>query len=100
MRIGFIGLGNVGGKLAGSILRNGLDLTVRDLDQSAAQHLLDAGASWAESPKQMAERCDVVITCLPSPAASAHVLEDVSKTANDRKISPHRMLRLGDVNDE
>ncbi len=75
MKIGFIGLGNVGGKLAGSILRNGLDLTVRDLDKSAAQHLLDAGASWGESPKQMAQECDVVITCLPSPAASAHVLE-------------------------
>ena len=75
MKIGFIGLGNVGGKLSGSILRNGLDLMVRDLDKGAAQHLLDAGASWAESPKEMAEACDVVITCLPSPAASAAVLE-------------------------
>ena len=37
MKIGFIGLGNVGGKLAGSILRNGMDLTVRDLDETAAQ---------------------------------------------------------------
>ena len=75
MKIGFIGLGNVGGKLSGSILRNGLDLTVRDLDKGAAQHLLDAGASWADSPKEMAEACDIVITCLPSPAASAAVLE-------------------------
>ncbi len=75
MKIGFIGLGNVGAKLAGSILRNGLDLTVRDLDPTAAQHLLDGGAAWADSPKAMAERCDVVITCLPSPAASARVLE-------------------------
>lgn len=75
MKIGFIGLGNVGGKLSGSILRNGHDLTVRDLDKGAAQHLLDAGASWADSPKEMAEACDIVITCLPSPAASAAVLE-------------------------
>ena len=75
MKIGFIGLGNVGGKLAGSILRNGHDLTVRDLDKGAAQHLIDAGASWADSPKEMAEACDIVITCLPSPAASAAVLE-------------------------
>ena len=75
MQIGFIGLGNVGGKLAGSILRNGLDLMVRDLDKGAAQHLLDGGATWADSPKEMAEACDVVITCLPSPAASAAVLE-------------------------
>jgi len=75
MKIGFIGLGNVGGKLSGSILRNGLELVVRDLDRSAAQPLLDAGAGWGESPKAMAQDCDVVITCLPSPAASAAVLE-------------------------
>ena len=75
MRIGFIGLGNVGGKLAGSILRNGHELEVRDLDPAAAQPFLDAGATWADSPKAMAESCDVVITCLPSPAACAAVLE-------------------------
>ncbi len=75
MKIGFIGLGNVGGKLAGSILRNGFDLTVRDLDKSAAQQFLDQGAKWAESPKAMAQACDLIITCLPSPAASAAVME-------------------------
>ncbi len=75
MKIGFIGLGNVGGKLSSSILRNGFDLVVRDLDMAAAQPLLDAGATWGESPKAMAEDCDAVITCLPSPAASASVLE-------------------------
>ena len=61
-KVGFIGLGNVGAKLAGSILRNGFDLTVRDLDQALAQPFVDAGASFAESPKQMAESVDVVIT--------------------------------------
>ena len=75
MKIGFIGLGNVGGKLAGSLLRNGLDLTVRDLDPHAAQPFLAAGAGWAESPAQMMETTDAVITCLPTPAASAAVLE-------------------------
>ncbi len=75
MRIGFIGLGNVGGKLAGSLQRNGFDLTVRDLDTSAAQPFLDAGASWAESPGEIAEDCDTVITCLPSPAACSEVME-------------------------
>ena len=75
MRIGFIGLGNVGGKLAGSLQRNGFDLTVRDLDTSAAQPFLDAGASWAESPREIAEDCDTVITCLPSPAACSEVME-------------------------
>ena len=75
MNIGFIGLGNVGGKLAGSLLRNGLDLTVRDLDRDVAQPFLDAGAHWGESPARMMEGCDAVITCLPNPAASASVLE-------------------------
>ena len=75
MRIGFIGLGNVGGKLAGSLLRNGFDLTVRDLDRDVARPLLDAGAHWGESPARMMEAADAVITCLPTPAASAAVLE-------------------------
>ena len=75
MKIGFIGLGNVGGKLAGSLLRNGFDLTVRDLDRDLAQPFLDDGATWAESPKEMAEAVDMIITCLPSPAASAAVME-------------------------
>ena len=74
-RVGFIGLGNVGGKLAGSLLRNGVDLFVRDLDRAAAQPFLDEGAHWVESPRAMAENCDMVITCLPSPAASAAVME-------------------------
>jgi 3-hydroxyisobutyrate dehydrogenase len=75
MKIGFIGLGNVGGKLAGSLLRNGFELTVRDLDRAVAAPLLDKGANWAASPKVMAEAVDLVITCLPNPAASAAVME-------------------------
>ena len=75
MKIGFIGLGNVGAKLAGSILRNGHDLTVRDLDQGLAQPFLEQGADWAESPADMARACDYIITCLPSPAACAEVME-------------------------
>ena len=73
--IGFIGLGNVGAKLAGTLLRNDVDLTIRDLDKSAAQPLLDKGAKWANTPKEMAENCDIIITCLPSPAISAAVME-------------------------
>lgn len=75
MKVGFIGLGNVGGKLAGSLLRNGIDLMVRDLDKTIAQPFLDGGAKWADSPQKMAENVDVLITCLPSPEASAAVME-------------------------
>jgi len=75
MKIGFIGCGNVGGKLSHSLLRNGFDLVVRDLDKNVAQPLLDEGATWADSPKQVAESCEAIITCLPSPAACKEVME-------------------------
>jgi 3-hydroxyisobutyrate dehydrogenase len=76
MKIGFIGLGNVGAKLAGSLLRNKFGLVVRDTDREAAQQLLDQGAQWGESGQQMAQLCDVIITCLPSPTVSAQVMEE------------------------
>ena len=75
MRIGFIGLGNVGGKLAGSLQRRGFDLIVRDLDRTIARPFIDNGAAWADSPKELAENADLVITCLPSPAACRKVME-------------------------
>jgi len=74
MQIGFIGLGNVGAKLAGSILRNHGSLTVLDLDRNLAQPLLDKGAEWADTPAAMMNGCDLVITSLPSPAASTDVV--------------------------
>ncbi|MDZ7829828.1 MAG: NAD(P)-dependent oxidoreductase [Halofilum sp. (in: g-proteobacteria)] len=76
MKIGFIGLGNVGGKLAGSLIRNGFGVTVLDLDPGIAAPLVEQGARWADSPRALTEACEVVITCLPNPAASAAVLED------------------------
>lgn len=75
MRVGFIGLGNVGGKLAANLVASGVDTLVRDLSIANAGKLLDAGAAWADSPAEMAAMVDVVITCLPSPAASAAVME-------------------------
>ncbi len=75
MRVGFIGLGNVGGKLAGSLLRNGMDVTVRDLDDTLVAQFTALGATSARSPKEMVEVCDVVITCLPHPTISAAVVE-------------------------
>jgi 3-hydroxyisobutyrate dehydrogenase len=75
MKVAFIGLGHAGGKLAGTLLRNGVDLVVRDLDRIAAEPFLASGARFGESPSAMARACDIVITCLPSPAASAAVME-------------------------
>jgi 3-hydroxyisobutyrate dehydrogenase len=76
IQIGFIGLGQAGARLAGSLLETGYDLAVLDLRPSAAESLLRAGARWGESPKALAQSVDVLITCLPNPAASASVMEE------------------------
>ena len=75
MKVGFIGLGNVGGKLAGSLLRKKFDLTVRDLDQNLTTEFANLGAKVANSPKELAEKVDLIITCLPSPKICAEVME-------------------------
>lgn len=74
-RIGFIGLGNVGSSLAGNLLRNGMDLTVRDLNEQIVAEFVAGGAKRSGSPKELAEQSDIIITCLPSPVASAAVME-------------------------
>ncbi|WP_425041045.1 NAD(P)-dependent oxidoreductase [Primorskyibacter sp. S187A] len=75
MKIGFIGLGNVGGKLSGSLLRNGHDVMVRDLNPELVAQAVAKGASEAQSPREMAKACDTIITCLPHPTISAAVVE-------------------------
>ena len=75
MKVGFIGLGNAGGKLAGSLLRNGFDLTVRDLNKDLVNEFIKRGAHSGSSPKEMAEDCNVIITCLPSPKICSEVME-------------------------
>ena len=75
MKIGFIGLGNVGSKLAGSLLRNKFDLTVRDLDHTLTKDFYDLGAKVASSAKELTEQVDLIITCLPSPKICAEVME-------------------------
>ena len=75
MKIGFIGLGNVGGKLAGSLIRNNFDVTVREIDESLTNEFKKQGAKVAKSPKELAEQTDLIITSLPSPEVSAEVME-------------------------
>ena len=75
MKIGFIGLGNVGGKLAGSLLRNNFDVTVRDIDEGLTNSFKKLGAKIAKSSKKLAEQSDLIITSLPSPEVSAEVME-------------------------
>ena len=75
MKIGFIGLGNVGGKLARSLLRNKFDLMVRDLDTNLTNNFINLGAKVSNTPKNLAEQVDLIITCLPSPRICAEVME-------------------------
>ena len=75
MKVGFIGLGNVGEKLANSLLRNKFDLTVIDLDSSLTKNFAAKGASTIDSPKELAQKVDLIITCLPSPSVCSEVME-------------------------
>jgi 3-hydroxyisobutyrate dehydrogenase-like beta-hydroxyacid dehydrogenase len=75
VRYGFIGLGSLGKHLAANLARGGFDVAVHDLNRQAADLAIAAGAVWAESVPELAQHCDALITCLPSPAASAAVLE-------------------------
>ena len=82
MKIGFIGLGNVGGKLASSLMRNKFDLSVRDLDKNLTKSFDDQGAKVVNSPKELAEEVDLIITCLPSPKICAEVMEGENGVLN------------------
>ena len=67
MKIGFIGLGTMGGSMAYNTLQAGFDMTVHDIRREAATPHLEAGATWADTPRQVAEASDVVFTSLPGP---------------------------------
>ncbi len=77
MKIGFIGLGNVGCKLSGSLLRNGMDLSVHDLNTELVTDFVSRGATDGVSPAHLMQTRDDVITCLPSPAASDAVVTEM-----------------------
>lgn len=86
MQVGFIGLGSVGAKLAGSLVRNGVDLSVHDLDAEAVAGFVARGARAGGTPAAMMRDCDVVITCLPSPKASAAVVDQMLPEVTHGKI--------------
>ena len=107
MRVAFVGIGRLGVHLAGSLLRNGVELIVHDRDRAAAAGLVARGAAWAGTPADAARHADAVITCLPSPAAVAVVVEGddgvlgtlhrggtwIDMSTNDK----HELLRLAAI---
>jgi 3-hydroxyisobutyrate dehydrogenase len=77
LRVGFIGLGNMGAPMAGFVLGVGHSLVVHDLRRDAAAPLLDRGATWADSPAEVAAQCDVVCICVPGPSEMRAVTLDL-----------------------
>ena len=67
MKVGFIGLGTMGGSMAYNALQGGHELVVHDIRRESATRLLEAGAVWADTPREVAEASDIVLTSLPGP---------------------------------
>ena len=86
MKVGFIGLGNVGGKLAGTLLRNGADITVCDLNAQRVSSFRTEGAKGTMRAAEVMRACDFVITCLPSPAISDAVICEMLPHVTEGKI--------------
>ena len=86
MKVGFIGLGNVGGKLAESLLRNGYNISVFDLNGKVVSQFQEKGAEGCSGPAEIMESCNAVITCLPSPAASDLVMSEMLAHVYEGKI--------------
>ncbi len=81
MKYGYIGLGNLGGHIAMSLIRKGFDVVVHDIDRGLGERHIAAGAKWADSPAALASMVDHVFTCLPSPVVSENVLTQILSTA-------------------
>src|SRR5262245_29329510 len=73
MRVGFIGLGNMGEPLAGFVRKAGYSLVVHDLRKAAAATLLECGATWAGSAQEAAAQCEIICVCVPGPAEMRQV---------------------------
>ena len=67
MKVGFIGLGTMGGSMAYNALDGGNEMVVHDINPVSATRHLEAGAKWADTPREVAEQSEIVFTSLPGP---------------------------------
>ena len=74
-KIGFIGIGNMGGPMAANLAKPGRSMTVHDVRREAAADLLAAGAAWAATPAEVARASEVVFLSLPGPREGEAVVE-------------------------
>lgn len=77
MKVGFIGLGTMGGKMALNVIKAGHELTVYDVRRETAKPHLEAGAAWGEGPRAVAGVSDVVFTSLPGPREAEAVGDEL-----------------------
>jgi 2-hydroxymethylglutarate dehydrogenase len=78
MKVGFIGIGQMGRRMSRRILEAGYDLTVHDIDREAASSVLGKGAKWADSPKNLARSCELIFSSLPTPQIVEEVVYGVN----------------------
>ena len=90
MKIGFIGLGTMGASLATNLQRASYQLLVHDISRQVAEIHIDAGAKWADNPKEIAQECDIIMSSLPGPPE----IETVALDGKDGLIAG---LREGSV---
>ncbi|CAN0574423.1 unnamed protein product, partial [Laminaria digitata] len=74
LKAGFIGLGTMGGAMCGHLVRGGVPTTVWARSKDKAQALLTAGADWADTPRELASKCDVLMMCVSDDAAVEQVV--------------------------
>ena len=75
MRIGFIGIGNLGEPVVHNLLAGGFSVTVHDSRREQADRVLAKGADWADTPAAAAAEADAVVTALPGPAQVLEVVK-------------------------
>ena len=81
MKVGFIGLGTMGGSMALNAIKGGHQLTVYDVRREVAKPHLQEGAAWGEGPRAVAEVSDIVLTSLPGPKEAEAVGEELIESS-------------------
>ena len=102
--VGFIGLGNVGSKIASNIIKGNFQLFVKDLDKNKSKNLIEEGAKWCTTLKDLASKSTIIITCLPSPKVVNEVLINLLPFLNKKHLwiemsttDEREMIRLSNL---
>jgi 3-hydroxyisobutyrate dehydrogenase-like beta-hydroxyacid dehydrogenase len=105
--VGFVGLGTMGGRMVTNLQKAGYKIVVHDLQRQSASHHLQAGAEWAASPRELAEKSDVILTSLPEPAdvervslGSDGLIEGVKKGAAYFDLSTNAPSMVKKIHEE